>query len=268
MKLKSELIPKAVKVSKVHHESHDTITLTLDQKIAHKPGQFMQVNVLGIGESPISISSYSSDHIQLSIRNVGNVTRALNQLKKGDQLFIRGPYGNGYPLKENEGKNVILIGGGCGVAPLKGAIDYLDQNLDKYNDIQLFLGFHSPKDILFRNRIKQWEKRYKTTIMVDTNPVEYCYMGSVGFITEGLEKAKLHDPKNTIVLMCGPTIMMKTAIDILVKKHICYSQIFLSTERLMYCAIGQCCHCMVKGKFCCTDGPVFCYEDLVKDKND
>ena len=133
-------LPKKVKVIEYFRESHDNFSIIVDFKCNHEPGQYVMVSLPGIGEAPISICSYSSKHLKLNIREVGSVTFALGKLKEGDFLFVRGPYGKGYPMKNLEGQNILMIGGGCGVAPLKGIIDYLEQNRLKYKDIDLYFG--------------------------------------------------------------------------------------------------------------------------------
>jgi len=125
---KNEYVPFPVKVLSKKDESADTFTLRLDWKVKHDPGQFIQISIPGIGEAPISISSYSDKYMEITIRKVGNVTNGLYALKEGDTVLVRGPYGKGYPMDELKGNNIIFIGGGCGVAPLKGAIEYVEKN--------------------------------------------------------------------------------------------------------------------------------------------
>lgn len=258
----SELIPKAVKILDNYQESPDIYTLTLDFKTRHEPGQFIQVSVLGIGEAPISISSYSRKFVKISVRTVGDVTNALAKLKKGDKVFVRGPYGKGYPLAEHKGKKLLLIGGGCGVAPLKGAIDYVEANRKLFAKVFLFLGYRGPDDIIFKRELNEWRSQYHLAVTVDQKSKDSCYSGEVGFVTNAIKVFEILEPENYVVFLCGPPVMMKASIKLLHEKGIGNSQIYISSERMMSCAIGQCCHCMIRGKFVCTDGPVFCYEDV------
>ncbi|MBI5414237.1 FAD/NAD(P)-binding protein [Candidatus Peregrinibacteria bacterium] len=268
MSQKNALIPRPVKVLDVYHESPDTITITLDMQVDHEPGQFIQVSLFGIGEAPISISSYSNKFLKISVRAIGNVTNELAKVQKGDILHVRGPYGNGYPLKEYFGKSIVLIGGGCGVAPLKGAIDYIEAHREKFHDIYLFLGFRGPADILFKRELVEWRKKYHIETTVEEVPQGTCYTGQSGYITKALSAFSICGPDRFVVFMCGPPPMMNASVKILREKKVPFSRMFVSTERLMYCAIGQCCHCMVRDKFICTDGPVFCYEDIRRIKSD
>lgn len=267
MNSENRYIPKPVKVLKFERETSDNFTLTLDLKIKHEPGQFVQVSVLGIGEVPISIASYSDKYIKLNIHEVGNVTRALSKLKKNDIVFIRGPYGKGYPVIDLKGNDLIIIGGGCGTAPLRGVIDFIEKNRDNFKDIIMFLGFRSPDDMLFKEKVEEWEKKYDVNVSVDQNPGKTCFDGHVGFVTDELEKTEINN-ENKAVFLCGPPIMMAKTIDILKNKGFNDNQIFVSNERLMYCAFGLCCHCMIRGKFTCLDGPVFRYDEISDYKND
>ncbi len=261
-------IPKPYKILDFYRETNDNFTLKIDIQVNHDPGQFVQVSIPGIGEAPISICSDSRNFIKLNIKEVGNMTTALSKLKKGDTILIRGPYGHGYPMKELKGNNLILIGGGCGVSPLKGVIDYIENNRKDYKDVILFMGYRSPDDIIFKRDLDEWKRIYNLQVTVDKNPQgKFCYDGEEGFITEALKKANLTN-ENKVVLLCGPPIMMKSSIDILKQKGFHDDQIFISAERLMYCALGVCCHCMIRGQFTCLDGPVFRYDQIKDFKND
>jgi len=265
--MKNPYVPWPVKVIEKKILSPDTFSLDLDWKVKHDPGQFVQISIPGIGEAPISISSYSKEYIELTIRKIGNVTNALFKLKKGDEVLVRGPYGKGYPMKILKGNDLIFIGGGCGVAPLKGAIEYVYKHRQDYNNVILFLGYRSPSDILFSKKQKDWEQHFKVHVSVDKVPNKTCYSGNVGFVTKVVEKENITN-QNKVVFICGPPIMMTKTIEILENKGFHNDQIFVSAERLMYCAFGLCCHCMIHGKFTCLDGPVFRYDEIKDYKND
>lgn len=261
-------IPKEYKVKNFYRETPDTFTITLDMQTDHDPGQFVQVSIPGIGEAPISICSDSREHIKLNVRQVGNVTNALANLKVGDKLLIRGPYGHGYPMEELKGNNLLIIGGGCGIAPLKGIIDYVENHRKEYAQIRMFLGYRSPNDIIFARELKKWKEKYDIQVTVDQNPHgEFCYDGKTGYVTDALKEANISN-NNTVAFICGPPIMMKFVIGILKDKGFNDDQIFISAERLMYCAIGACCHCMMREKYTCIDGPVFRYDEVKEITND
>ncbi|NTV22750.1 MAG: anaerobic sulfite reductase subunit AsrB [Nanoarchaeota archaeon] len=264
--MKADYLPQSVKVLQKRDESADTFTLRLGMKVDHDPGQFIQVSIPGIGEAPISISSYSKDYLEISIRKVGNVTNALHGVKKGSSLFVRGPYGRGYQMSKLKGKGIVFIGGGCGVAPLKGAIEYVEKNRKDFKEIDLFLGFRSPGDILFTSRHKDWENHFNVHMSVDQIPSKTCYSGNVGFITDTLNKTPIQ-AKGTVAFICGPPIMMTKSIQLLAAKGFKDTQIYVSEEKLMYCAFGLCCHCMDKGNLTCLDGPVFRYDEIVRSRD-
>ncbi len=263
-------VPAKAKVLEFFRESPDNFSIIIDFKTKHEPGQFVMVGLPGIGEAPISICSYSSEHMKLNIREVGSVTNSLAKVKEGDFVFVRGPYGTGYPMNSLEGNNIIMIGGGCGVAPLKGVIDYLSSNRKKYKDIDLLFGYRSVHDILFKREIETWKQHYNTMISIDKADdadKNVCYDAKVGFVTEHLKKSDI-PVKSSVVFICGPPKMMELVIEILKEKGFESEQIFVSTERLMQCALGKCGHCMIRGKYTCMDGPVFRLDEVEKFKND
>ncbi|MBT4823892.1 FAD/NAD(P)-binding protein [Candidatus Woesearchaeota archaeon] len=261
------LVPKKKKIIDFKRETSINFTLKLDWKVKHDPGQFMMVGIPGIGECPISICSYSDQYVELSIREVGNVTKALGNLKKGGFVFARGPFGRGYPMHYFKGNNVIIVGGGCGIAPLKGVIEYITKNRTDFKDVLLYLGYRSPDDVIFEEQLKSWEKKFCLNVSYDKAPAKSCYDGKVGFVTELIRKSKF-DNKNKIVFICGPPIMMETVINILKKKKFNNDQIYISAERRMQCGGGKCGHCMIHGVYVCKDGPVFRYDELMDYKND
>jgi anaerobic sulfite reductase subunit B len=237
-------------------------------KIKHEPGQFVQVSIPGFGEAPISICSDSEEFIKLNIREVGNVTRSLSKLKKDDTIFIRGPYGKAYPMQLLKGNNIIIIGGGCGVAPLKGVIDYIENHRQDYKDIYLILGYKSENDIIFKKDVDKWCKKYHVELTLDKKADGHvCYHAKQGLVTDALKNLNITN-ENKVVFICGPPVMVKPVIDTLKEKGFNDDQIFISAERLMYCAMGVCCHCMIHGKFTCVDGPVFRYDKIKDYKND
>ena len=266
--IENPYVPKPYKVLDFHRETIDNFTLTVDMKIKHDPGQFVQVSIPGFGEAPISICSDSEEFIKLNIREVGNVTNALANLRKNDTIFIRGPYGRGYPMELLKRNDIIIIGGGCGVAPLKSVIDYIKNHQEDYGNIHLILGYRSEDDVIFKKDLRMWEKEYKVHMTLDKKAHGHlCYDLRVGFVTDALNALNL-DNKNKVVFICGPPVMIESVIKSLKEKHFNDDQIFISAERLMYCALGICCHCMIRGKFTCVDGPVFRYDEIRDFKND
>lgn len=254
-------LPQPIKVLENIRETAENFRLILDIPYKNEPGQFVQISLLGIGEAPISIASYGRDYLMLHIREVGMVTRALSRVKPGETVFIRGPYGNTYPMKEAEGKNLIVVGGGCGVASVKGVFDYLERNRDKYKEVAAFIGYRSSKDVIFPDFVESWQKMMHVFVSLDTLQSGTCYNASEGFVSDLVKKTEL--PKgDTVAIVCGPPIMMKLSGKALLEKGLAEDKLYVSEERLMYCATGTCCHCMIGSKFTCRDGPVFRWDEL------
>jgi anaerobic sulfite reductase subunit B len=260
-------LPKAAKMLEMRRQTKDAVLIKTDFKADHRPGQFVEISMPGIGEVPMSIASYSPDYMEFSIREVGSVTRALGKLKKGDTILMRGPYGNGYPMENFAGKGLVLIGGGNGVAPLKGILAYIDKNKEHFPDVQLYFGFNTPEDILFKEEFKSWRKKYHVYLSVDSNPTKAKIQADTCFISKLVEKSKI-SPENKIAFICGPPAMIAVTIDLLKEKGFTERQIYLSTERLMECGLGICGHCMFHGKYTCLDGPVFRCDEISQYKND
>ncbi|MFH1642467.1 MAG: FAD/NAD(P)-binding protein [Nanoarchaeota archaeon] len=264
--INSSYKPKLVKVMDYHRETHDTFTIKLDWKIDSSPGQFVFCSLPGIGEAPISICSYGEKYVELNIREVGNVTKALSKIKKGSSLLVRGPYGKSYPMDKFKGHDVIIIGGGSGVAPLKASINYLEKHRSDYGDVFLFFGFRNPDEVLFVKSMDRWQKKFKLHVSFDKLTKKATYNGKECFVTQLVDN-NIAGAGNKIVFICGPPIMIDKTAEILMKKGFSTEQIYLSAERLMYCGIGKCGGCMIHGKYSCLDGAVFRYDEL-KDYRD
>jgi len=266
----NDYIPKKVKIIEFHQESPDNVSIVIDFKVKHQPGQFVQLSLPGIGEAPISICSCSDKYMKLDIRAVGSVTNSVSKLREGDYVYVRGPYGKGYPMEGLEGNNIVLIGGGSGVAPLKGIIDYVADHRKHYLKMSLFLGYKTVNDVLFKREIPHWNKKYDLMISVDKADKSESLAGydlNIGFIADYVRKADI-SRRNTIVFLCGPPIMINKIIVYLKDKGFDSSQLYVSAERLMQCALGICGHCMIHGKYTCLDGPVFRVDELEGFRND
>jgi sulfhydrogenase subunit gamma (sulfur reductase) len=226
-------------------------------------GQFMLLSVFGFGEAPFGVCSCPSktDTLQLTIRNVGHLTNALNQLPVGSHVGLRGPYGVGWPMDELLEKNVLLIAGGIGLVPLRPAILEVLENRNKYGKLQIMYGARCPEELLYKDDLYLWENRrdveYVATVDRDD---EHCWAGNIGVVTTLFDRLTV-SAKNTIALICGPPIMYRFVIRDLHNLHFSDDQIYLSLERRMKCGVGHCSHCIVGTKFVCQDGPVFRYDE-------
>lgn len=238
--------------------------------LGHKPGQFVEVSIFGIGEAPISISSApsTSSTFELVVRKVGNVTSKLFAMSVGDKLGIRGPFGNGFDVKSFEKKHLLLSTGGLGMAPMRSLINYVldKENRKKFKDITILYGSKCPDEILFMDEIEEWKKvdDVRCELTVDQCVDDECWTGCVGLITTLFPKIKLdkYDSENTIAVIIGPPIMYKFVIQCLITLGIPEENIFVSLERRMKCGVGKCGHCQINGVYVCKEGPVFNYSQI------
>ncbi len=252
-------LPEIATVDDIKQQTTSEYLIRINKGYKHDPGQFFQISLFNIGEAPISICSYDKNYIEMSIRSVGNVTDKLNALQKGDTIGIRGPYGRGYPMHDFKDNNLILIGGGSGVAPLRGVIQYIEKHRDDYKDVHLFFGFREPKEMLFKEDIESYKEKFDVHLTVD-HPDDH-WKGNVGVITKLLEESRVSN-ENTIVFLCGPPIMMKFGLQTLEKMGFNRDQVYLSFERQMKCGEKKCGHCMMNGVYVCKEGPVFRYDEV------
>ncbi len=251
--MKNPYLPQLARILEVRDETFDTKTFCIETPLSFKPGQFVELSVFGYGEAPISISGGDGDCIELTIRAVGNVTRKIHEMKPGEYVGVRGPFGNGWPVEKAEGKNLLIVAGGIGLAPLKPVIEYVCQHRYEFNDVTLLYGARRPSLMLFRYKFEEWSRCMELLLTVDEP--EEGWDGHVGVVTTLCDKIK--HVANTITLMCGPPVMMKYTSMVLIELGFPPSEIYLSLERNMKCGIGICGHCAVGGVYVCRDGPVF-----------
>ncbi|MBR9692503.1 hypothetical protein GOV07_01080, partial [Candidatus Woesearchaeota archaeon] len=255
--------PRKTKIIKSQRLGSRHHLIRIEAHTDHEPGQFFQLTVLGFGEAPISIASHSKDYIDLVINPVGSVTKEAIRKKVGQHLLLRGPFGFGYPMHYFYNNNIILVGGGCGVAPLKGVMDYIAQYRTHYRKVDCFFGYRSPYDSIFTKDFKKWEKDKVFDFTYAYSQAPPKFTGKIGYINGYLEQSGLN-PGHTIALICGPPPMMLSVVESLKKMGFNDDQIWVSHERHMKCATGMCGHCMIEGKYTCKDGPVFRW-DWIKD---
>jgi sulfite reductase subunit B len=228
----------------------------------YRPGQFVQVSVLGAGEAPISICSSPSQKgsFELCVRDVGLVTGALAGLKQGDELGIRGPYGNSFPIDELRGQNLIFIAGGIGLAPLRSAINCVVANKDDYGRVTILYGARTKEDIVFASELDQWRQQKDLDVFTTIDKPQEGWTGNVGVVTTLIEKIK--NQSNVKAFVCGPPIMIHFTIKELLGAGWAEHDIITTLERHMKCGVGKCGHCYIGGKYVCTDGPVFTYAQI------
>lgn len=226
------------------------------------PGQFNMVYVPGVGEVAISVSSDPQDEIlQHTIRVVGRVTRVIDGLGVGDVLGIRGPYGNGWPLQEARWKDLLIVTGGLGCAPVSGAMDYVFRRRASYGRVTVLHGVKKPDDLIHRERFDEWRRHPDTRVLLTSDAPDRQWRDRTGVVTELFDEVDF-DPTRTVLMMCGPEVMMRYAIRILGDRGFPRERMYLSIERQMKCGVGLCGHCQVGPFFACKDGPIFRLTEL------
>jgi NAD(P)H-flavin reductase len=235
----------------------------VQRRYSFAPGQFNMVYLYGVGEVAISIVSDPADeHLyEHTIRIVGRVTRGLAQLKTGDRVGIRGPYGRGWPLAGAEGRDVLIVTGGLGCAPVVSVINYVIKRRERFGRLLIMQGVKHSDDLLWRERYAQWMLMPNTQVVVAANEGGKQWPWKIGQVVEMFDDVHL-DAAQTIAMMCGPEGMMRAAITQLLARGVAKSSLFMSMERNMQCAVGHCGHCQYSGKFVCKDGPVFSFDEL------
>ncbi len=226
-----------------------------------KAGQFNMVYQFGVGEVAISIVS-DPDEPQIlghTIRTVGRVTKAIADLQPGEALGIRGPFGEGWPLEEAKGRNVVIVTGGLGCAPVVGAIEYIFRRRAQYGSIKILHGVKTPHDLLYRERFDHWRRAPDSEVLLTSDQPDKTWNYHIGVVTELFEQVSI-DPEKSTVLMCGPEIMMRLGVPILMRRGIPATAVYVSLERHMECGIGLCGHCQMGPYFLCKDGPVMRYD--------
>ena len=262
-----EMTPIPFKVRSVREELSHTFTLELEPPngdFDFEPGQFTMVYAFGIGEVPISISSSATREATLlqTIRRTGAVTHALGRLKTGDFVGIRGPYGRPWPMQEAKGRDLLIIGGGIGLAPLRPAIYHALENRDDYERVVVLYGTRTPDDILFETELRRWGDRTDITTLITVDAADRGWYGAVGVVTRLIGRVGF-DPTNTTAMVCGPEIMMTVTAERLMEGYaMAPENIYITMERNMKCGIGVCGHCQFGQKFVCTDGAVFPYSEV------
>jgi sulfhydrogenase subunit gamma (sulfur reductase) len=235
----------------------------LEKPLLHRPGQFVMVSVFGLGEAPISISNgpVQDNTLEMVIRRVGRLTHAIHELKIGDQLGIRGPYGSGFKLDDFFKKDVLFIAGGLGLVPLRSLIAPIVEKKDRFGRIRLISGCRNPAEELYRDQLNDWMDTGIEVIRLVDSTENMPWDFETGLVTDPIPKMELN-AERTIAALCGPPVMYKFVIKALAARNVGFDQIFVDLERRMKCGVGKCGHCQINRIYCCQDGPVFRFSDL------
>lgn len=241
-----------------------TIELPGGMSLGHRPGQFVAVSRLGVGEAPISISSSpsrSNAHFELCVRRAGDLTGVLHGLRPGDTLGVRGPFGTGFPYERFRGKDILFAPGGLGLAPLRSLINQVLDERGRFGRVILLYGARSPAELLFTDELAAWQARGDMEVHLTVDRGDESWKGNVGVITTLFPKIELH-PRNTVAITVGPPVMYRFVLMELLGKGLAEGNIWLSLERRMKCGVGKCGHCQINDIYTCQSGPSFSYAEI------
>jgi len=235
----------------------------LQSRYQFEPGQFNMLYLYGVGEVAISIVSDPKDEhiIDHSIRAVGRVTRALSELKAGDRIGIRGPFGRGWPMTKAEQGDVVVVTGGLGCAPVVSVINYIVHRRERFGQVNIVQGVKHSSDFIWRERYDQWRQLPDTQVLLAADSGDALWPWHIGTVNTLFDQLKF-DPAKVSVMMCGPEGLMHVVVDHMLAAGVSDSEMWLSMERNMQCAIGHCGHCQYGKHFVCKDGPVFQYSQI------
>ncbi len=264
--------PYPASIIDVKEETPDIKTFTLslkDQEIQEhfdfRPGQFVLLSVFDCGEAPFSICSSPtlSGHLQLSIKKVGHLTGEVHCYNAGHDVGLRGPYGNGFPVDDLRGQNLLFVGGGIGLAPLRSLIQYVVSNRSEFEHVTVLYGSRTAEDLVFKDDLAAWVGEEDFNVVTTVDRGDQQWKGDIGPVTHLWNKVRIH-PSNTKAIICGPPVMISYVVFDLLKMGFAEHDIITTLERHMKCGIGKCGHCSIGGKFTCIHGPVFEYQEIKK----
>ncbi len=242
-----------------------TFCFDLDEPLEFRAGQFVQLGAPGVGEGPFTPSSSPLDpkHLEVTVLRTGRVTERLHEMAEGAKCLLRGPYGKGYPVEKLEGKDVLIVGGGVGLAPLRALIYKLLSMTDRLKKVVIKNGARETAELLFRRQYDEWAARGKVSVEATIDRSEPGWNGKVGMVTTLLEDIGSEvDISNAYAFSCGPGIMLKFVTQTLLEKGFTPEQIYLSMNRRMSCGIGKCGRCNIGPYYLCKDGPDICYAKI------
>jgi len=261
-------VPEIAKITRAENLTEQDrlfeIELPGGKDLGHEAGQFVEVSIFGFGEAPISISSSpaKTGSFELCVRKLGGLTSKLHTMGAGDDLGIRGPLGNGFPMADFEGADCLLVAGGIGMAPLRSVVNTILAERDKYGRMILLYGNRSPDDILFTNELDEWAKGEGNEVLVTIDRPADGWDGNVGVVTTLFNDIELDPSRRIVAAVVGPPVMYRFVYAELQALQIPDNHIYFSLERRMKCGVGKCGNCQIEGKYVCIDGPVFTGDEL------
>lgn len=249
-------LPLPHKITKIVYETEYEYTFRVkcDEKVDH--GQFFVLSIPKVGEAPISVSAHGNGYVEFTIRKVGRVTEGLFRMKEGDMLFMRGPYGNGFPLEEFKGKHLVVAAGGTGLAPIRSTLHYFYEHPNEITSITLIAGFKDLESVLFREDLEKFNTAFNT---VYTLYNEEALGFKKGFLTSYIDGIPFHEFDDYNVVIVGGQSLLKNTVKKCMENGVEESKIWVSFERNMSCSVGKCGHCKINETYVCQEGPVFNY---------
>ena len=263
------LVAQLACVEEKVEETADTISLRLShigsEPLAYRPGQFNMVGFAGLGEAPFSFSSLDAGDGTFihTIRAAGNVVSALDRLQRGDRVAFRGPFGTGWPIEDARGRNLLIVAGGIGMAPLRPVVHYVLNNRDSFHDVYLLYGAKRSEDLLYEREFARWNEAITVLLAADRVQGKLSLPVQEGLVTKLFNS--VHVPlRDTTTFTCGPQVMIKFVAGLLILDGQRPEDIYVSLERRMKCGIGHCGHCQIGARYVCQDGPVFALADITR----
>ncbi len=255
------MLPAPHKVLDVIHETATEHTFRVASEVAVRHGQFFQLSIPKIGEAPISVSAMGDGWVEFTIRKAGKFTGEIFGLQPGDTLFMRGPYGNSFPVDEFKNKDLVVITGGTGLAPVRSTLNHFYEHPGEINSLHLIAGFKDSSSVLFAGDLSKFRTSFHTIYTLDNDR-----MGGfeIGLVTEHIKKVPFNTFEDYHTVIVGPPAMMHFAAMECLKNGVPEDKIWMSFERRMSCAVGKCGHCKINETYVCLEGPVFKY-NRVKD---
>jgi NAD(P)H-flavin reductase len=260
-------MPGLCRIIQITEETPDIKTFRIQTTDGEKlfsplPGQLGMLSLFGVGEAMFSITSQGEDYLDISIKKTGLLTDALHEAENGQEVGLRGPYGNFFPFEDAMGKDLIFIGGGIGMAPLRPFISYVRDNREKYKHVDILYGARSPEDLAFKKDLFEvWPAMPNTNVHVTVDKGNAEWEGNVGFVPAYMEELAF-SPEGKMVILCGPPIMIKFCLQGLLRMGFAKEQVITTLEMRMKCGIGKCGRCNIGSKYVCVDGPVFSMAEI------
>jgi len=263
-------LPDLAEITDIRQETYDTKTFRLRfveparwDAFRHRPGQFVEISVFGVGEAPFCLASprNGADTFEITVRSTGMVTEALHALRAGHRVGVRGPLGNGFPFDEVKGRSILFVGGGIGLPPLRPLIWEMLGARAEFAGITVLYGARTPADLVYKEDLEEWSGQGDVECMVTVDVADESWTGNVGVVGTLFPKAAI-DPSSTVAFVCGPPIMIRFVVTDLLGLGFAEESIYTTLERHMRCGVGKCNHCLIGDKYVCTDGPVFSYQQM------